>query len=259
MINGAKEIKTAFITLLPIFLCACYRSSAPVVSDGSIEETGRENPAEADGREEDPNPDDPEIVDGAPDFPPVCPEGLADCAGLCVDLSSDPENCGRCNVACGADRICRAGSCIFECPEGLRSCDGTCVNLSTDPLHCGGCDNVCPDRPNAFPVCTEGECGIECEPGYMDCNGIPLDGCEPCDVGYPEECNGRDDDMDGAIDEDFECPAEWIQHCTNACAVDGLQECSAVDCTWGPCCSGEELCGNDCDDDCDGLADEGCP
>jgi hypothetical protein len=94
MINGAKEIKTAFITLLPIFLCACYRSSAPVVSDGSIEETGRENPAEADGREEDPNPDDPEIVDGAPDFPPVCPEGLADCAGLCVDLSSPIGSAG---------------------------------------------------------------------------------------------------------------------------------------------------------------------
>ncbi len=74
-------------------------------------------------------------------------------------------------------------------------------------------------------------------------------GCEPS----PEVCNGRDDDCDGAIDEDL----------SRACGSDvgacrrGTQTCRAGD--WGSC-EGEvgprpETC-NGLDDDCDGRVDQ---
>jgi hypothetical protein len=48
---------------------------------------------------------------------------LSPCAGRCVDLPSDPQNCGTCGNVCAADRSC---------------CGGLCVALTTDQ-HCGRC------------------------------------------------------------------------------------------------------------------------
>lgn len=42
---------------------------------------------------------------------PTCPEGQADCGGVCADLSLDPLNCGDCGVACGPGSSCSAGVC----------------------------------------------------------------------------------------------------------------------------------------------------
>ena len=43
--------------------------------------------------------------------PPMCPSGLTDCAGECVDTEHDPANCGGCGVVCGASEACSAGRC----------------------------------------------------------------------------------------------------------------------------------------------------
>ncbi|MBT7902955.1 hypothetical protein HN587_03755 [Candidatus Woesearchaeota archaeon] len=73
----------------------------------------------------------------------------------------------------------------------------------------------------------------------------------------PEECNDRDDDLDGEIDE------ELTRECGNlsvgACST-GTQYCASG--LWSNC-EGEitpvlESCSNKIDDDCDGEIDEGC-
>ena len=57
---------------------------------------------------------------------------LADslCNGECVDLQTDSENCGRCDVACMVGQSCRGGACT--CPAGMI-CGELFRKLSTEP------------------------------------------------------------------------------------------------------------------------------
>lgn len=81
-----------------------------------------------------------------------CFGGETDCSGLCVDLTTDPGNCGACDnecVAANAVAGCSGGSCtIASCNPGFENCDsnpvnGCEVNTSTNPNNCGGCGIVC--------------------------------------------------------------------------------------------------------------------
>lgn len=49
------------------------------------------------------------LVDAAPDAP-VCTLPSIDCGGSCVDVSSDPNNCGGCGRVC-ASGVCTDGTC----------------------------------------------------------------------------------------------------------------------------------------------------
>jgi hypothetical protein len=60
-----------------------------------------------------------------------------DCNGTCVDVASDPKNCGGCGIACGATQVCSQGQCTSTCATGLTSCSGACVDLTSDPQDCG--------------------------------------------------------------------------------------------------------------------------
>ena len=42
---------------------------------------------------------------------PNCPAGRTNCAGSCVNLRSDADNCGSCNNKCKGKRECLAGTC----------------------------------------------------------------------------------------------------------------------------------------------------
>lgn len=55
---------------------------------------------------------------------------------------------------------------------------------------------------------------------------------------------------------EYECETGTRQACVTACGSAGNQLCLKE---WGPCLPPEEFCGNCVDDDCDGLANEGCP
>lgn len=101
----------------------------------------------------------------------VCSGGLCVCDRLrnacgfqCMDLQSDPDNCGACGVRCAINEAC---------------CGGACTSPLRDPANCGGCGIAC-DPPNHNTMtCSTGKCGIgTCDSGWADCNHSTADGCE---------------------------------------------------------------------------------
>ncbi len=192
-------------------------------------------------------------------------------------------------VWCGGVEVCNTvdDDCNGETDEGFdigKACDGddadTCEN---GMIACG---------PDGQPTCVEtGEPGVElCNAVDDDCDGMVDEdfsqvgqACDPpnpdcsvgkwaCDAdggvecvegGSDELCNGIDDNCDGQIDEDFEpILGKACATGTGVCRAFGTYVCgdNAVECdakAGAPAAS--EVCGNNLDDDCDGLADEGCP
>ncbi len=206
------------------------------------------------------------------------------------DLSSDPAHCGECGRACAyahAEGRCETGSCRmggcrpgyvdldgdpatgceYACtPTGAEACNGLdddCdgatdedFDLSSDPEHCGSCGRRCSFR-NASARCVAGSCQLgDCAPGFVDADGDPTNGCEyGCTPSGAEVCNGRDDDCDGAVDEDDPALGTPCGSSVGSC------ERGTTICRFGTLsCSGgrgpsTETC-NGLDDDCDGTTDE---
>lgn len=57
--------------------------------------------------------------------PGGCPTGQVTCAGICVDLNQDENNCGRCGKVCGSSRVCDGGDCVAL---GVREIEVTPAN-----------------------------------------------------------------------------------------------------------------------------------
>ncbi|MBI5501324.1 MAG: hypothetical protein HY907_13850 [Deltaproteobacteria bacterium] len=154
-----------------------------------------------------------------------CPSGTESCGGTCVNTNTDHDNCGGCGNSCG-EAVCNAGRCVCS-GVGLELCGTTCENTQSDPANCGDCGHACPTGQN----CVAGACTSECSP-------------------VTESCNSRDDDCDGATDEDV------TRACDTACGA-GTQTCTTG--SWGTCSApapGTEVC-DTVDNDCDGSTDEG--
>ena len=94
-----------------------------------------------------------------------------------------------------------------------------------------------------------------CEPGTSQACGER--GVQECGVdetwGGCEECDGLDDDGDGATDEGFACTDGQTLECLTSCATLGVRVCEG--CWWSACLAVEACDGED--DDCDGQTDEG--
>ncbi len=91
---------------------------------------------------------------GGSDPGATCTSPLFLCAGLCVDLASDPTNCGVCGTICPTGQFCSGGGCAAACAPGTVQCGQSCVDINSSVLHCGGCDRPC----GAGQVCTAGIC-----------------------------------------------------------------------------------------------------
>ncbi len=92
-----------------------------------------------------------DVVDAGPvDVVPPCATGLTRCGSLCVDLSSDGDNCGACGRACGAGDLCLTGQCgltVVSLAAGLRH---TCAVLHNGNTRCWG-GSVTNDLANNDP------------------------------------------------------------------------------------------------------------
>lgn len=90
----------------------------------------------------------------------TCRAGFVPCGSTCVDLSTDPNNCGMCDRGCDS-QPCGNGDCQpDDCPGFPDLCDSSCTDVRVDPMHCGECGRAC--HPSQDCV------GGECVPGDDD-------------------------------------------------------------------------------------------
>ena len=95
---------------------------------------------------------------------PYCSSGyfyggfVAVCGAKCVNLFSDPANCGRCGGACLPEQMCQSGQCVTSCPTFLQTCGNGSVDLYSDAHNCGSCGVACA----AGQTCSFGHCGAPC-------------------------------------------------------------------------------------------------
>ena len=101
---------------------------------------------------------------------------------------------------------------------------------------------------------------------WSSCSGAVLPAAEDCSDGKDNDCNGTVDDGPGCA-----CKPGETRSCysgppatkdVGACKA-GTQTCNAGGTAWSTACAGEalpgqEVCGDNKDNDCDGLVDEGC-
>jgi hypothetical protein len=119
-----------------------------------------------------------------------CALGRSRCGGACVDLATDPTNCGACGSPCLAGQDCARGACA--CPSGHSVCAGRCVDLLASTAHCGRCDLACTGAAHATSVCASGVCRSTCDAGFGDCDADAANGCE-ADLGAdPARCGACD-------------------------------------------------------------------
>lgn len=84
------------------------------------------------------------------------------CVNKCVDVLSDPKNCGGCGVEC--DGSCNYGTCTHVCKAGRADCndaweDACETNTDSDPRNCGACSRSC--DLTMGQACVAGQCVVE--------------------------------------------------------------------------------------------------
>jgi hypothetical protein len=163
--------------------------------------------------------------------------------GPCADVTCpDGEICqnGECKPGCATQQDCQAG---------LRCCSGACVDVANDVIHCGDCDQSCGTPPNLTMTCDAGLCYPgQCDPGFVDCNGMTDDGCETmgmcsCTPGAQQDCYPGPPNTEG------------VGSCKK-----GYQVCNQTGTAWSLCFDYQgptkEICSNNIDEDCTGMADD---
>ncbi len=209
-------------------------------------------------------------------------EGTLNACGACGDLPLE-----TCN---GADDDCDG-----QTDEGTLNACGACGDLPIET--CNGADDDCDDQTDEGALNACGACG---EVPAEVCNGVD-DDCDgqtdegfpgvggPCGDGEgtcrvegvfvcsadggdivcsarapepgPEQCDGADNDCDGAFDEDFADLGAACDVGLGQCQRRGILVCDPIDpgstiCDAAPGVAEDEVC-DLVDNDCDGVADEG--
>ena len=175
--------------------------------------------------------------------PEQCREPAADCCTGqgCVDLATDPANCGRCGTICGPGEVCSGGVCNCgllgaSCVAGTVCCGvpgmQSCVAPDSPLCACGVESRLCtagqvccpgPDGTGCRNVATDeqhcGGCNIACGAGTQCVDGR----CQTCSCAVGQGlCGGRCVDLQTEREHCGGCgmPCPSGQVCTNGrCAT----------------------------------------
>jgi hypothetical protein len=108
-----------------------------------------------------------------------CGQGRASCGGVCIDILTDPANCGGCGGLCAASEACVGGACLMisgpsqadVCAvQGLVDCGGYCG------ADAGGGGGGCLALGSACTYAVDECCGGACLYGMCQCSP-PRDVC----------------------------------------------------------------------------------
>jgi hypothetical protein len=210
--------------------------------------------------------------------PELCNGRDDDCNGMIDDAVTDPDLVVP--TVCGSNvGICRPG--MVACVGGAKFCQG---GVQQEPEACNGLDDNCdgqvdnginPPGPCPAPGLPPGAPVVgECRPGTNTCVASPGGGgtwqCRGGTGPAAESCDGKDNDCDGAVDENAPCPAdmgcadgECVPRCQQKefqCPADRV--CKDGLCVYSECAKQACPAGLSCDprlgcvDRCEGLV---CP
>ncbi len=217
----------------------------------------------------------------------VLPEKSDERNGLDDDCDGTVDEGASCNE--GETRSCYGGDkttrTTMPCHEGIQRCvqlkwNDVCEEQVLPQKEvCNGIDDDCNGQIDDNCPCKAGEkkkCytgspktrnkGI-CHDGEMTCQADGTWGkCQGAQAPQREDCNGKDDDCDGTVDEGCGCrPAETRDCYTGPKGTAGIGECTKGTQTcddkgkWGECVGQKlpkkEIC-NGKDDDCNGQIDD---
>ena len=202
--------------------------------------------------------DDEAVSNNSPsnNNPARCLSSQVVCNGDCVDLASDPDNCGVCGLACDSTTVCSRGSCKTACDAAwgleLSSCGRSCVDLKANHDHCGTCGNNCGEG-----ICSHGQCAVSCDLGADVCGGACFDlntsamHCGSCETSCTGSSGGGGNSSSVSVCVQRSCVNVPVPSNPGSCTSDGgtlalTQVCKGMvgsDYPASACCETEEDAG----------------
>jgi hypothetical protein len=157
---------------------------------------------------------------------------------------------------CAPGSVCESEMCVPGCNAGQpcagteTCCNGTCIDTDTDLDNCGSCGFQCDEPPNIAATCVAGECGLgDCAAGFYDCDGQGATGCESSEMCACQASVEVQSCYPGTPGTEMNAPCQ-----------EGTRVCNAAGTGFGPCMGFvtpvQEVCANNVDDDCNGVADD---
>lgn len=161
-------------------------------------------------------------------------------ANVCVDFSTDNDNCGDCGISCGSNGQCINGQC--ECKSNYRDCDPTdstfCETQLGTVAACGGCGQQCQALTQ---TCTNKKC--VCLQNRANCDRKQSNGCEVDLLTDRNNCGACNKRCEGScVGGACVCSSISLTACGSRCIDLARDPRNCGQC--GHSCDNDEVCDN---------------